>query len=63
MAFGLMGTLAQAAVLGDLLRLEPGDEAPVFSAAATTGKTIRLADYLGSKTVVLAFFPKAFTGG
>jgi peroxiredoxin len=24
---------------------------------------VKLADYRGKKTVVLAFFPKAFTGG
>jgi peroxiredoxin len=40
----------------------PGDPAPAFSLPATGGKTVALADYKG-KTVVLAFFPKAFTGG
>jgi peroxiredoxin Q/BCP len=41
----------------------PGDVAPAFSAPASDGTTIRLADYAGEKMVVLAFFPKAFTGG
>jgi len=41
----------------------PGDVAPPFSLPATTGQTISLADFHGKKTVVLAFFPKAFTGG
>jgi peroxiredoxin Q/BCP len=27
------------------------------------GKTYRLADYAGKQAVVLAWFPKAFTGG
>src|SRR5262249_48627820 len=40
----------------------PGDVAPAFSLPATGGKTVTLADYKG-KTVVLAFYPKAFTGG
>jgi peroxiredoxin Q/BCP len=40
----------------------PGDVAPAFSLPATGGKTVALADYKG-KTVVLAFYPKAFTGG
>jgi len=40
----------------------PGETAPAFALPSSTGKTIKLADYAG-KTVVLAFFPKAFTGG
>lgn len=40
----------------------PGDLAPAFSLPATGGKTVALGDYKG-KTVVLAFYPKAFTGG
>ena len=44
-------------------RLGPGQEAPDFSALASTGETIRLSDYHGKKMVVLAFYPKAFTGG
>jgi peroxiredoxin Q/BCP len=40
-----------------------GDAAPDFSLPASTGKSVKLGDYLGEKTVVLAFFPKAFTGG
>ena len=45
------------------MRVAPGDVAPNFSLSATNGKTEKLADYRGKKTVVLAFFPKAFTGG
>jgi peroxiredoxin Q/BCP len=44
-------------------RPQPGDPAKPFSLPASNGKTVTLADYLGKKTVVLAFFPKAFTGG
>jgi peroxiredoxin Q/BCP len=43
-------------------RPKPGDRAPDFTAQATNGKTVKLSDYAG-KTLVLAFFPKAFTGG
>ena len=39
-----------------------GARFPDFSLPASTGKNVKLSDYLG-KTVVLAFFPKAFTGG
>ena len=42
--------------------LMPGDTAPAFELPGSDGKTHRLADYAG-KTVVLAWFPKAFTGG
>lgn len=45
------------------MRPGPGEAAPAFSAAATTGKTVALSDLKGKKTVVLAFFPKAFTAG
>ena len=45
------------------MRAAVGDVAPDFSLSATNGKTVKLADYRGKKTVVLAFFPKAFTGG
>ena len=39
-----------------------GDTAPAFSLAGSDGKTHKLSDYKG-KAVVLAWFPKAFTGG
>jgi peroxiredoxin Q/BCP len=42
--------------------LAPGAKAPAFSLDSTAGKKVSLADYQG-KTLVLAFFPKAFTGG
>jgi peroxiredoxin Q/BCP len=47
----------------DAARPAPGQPAPDFSAAATSGGTLGLADYKGKQTLVLAFFPKAFTGG
>lgn len=48
---------------GDAAKLKVGDEAPAFSLPASTGKTITLAEFKGKKKVVLAFYPKAFTGG
>ena len=44
-------------------RPDPGDTAPDFKAAATNGGSLGLSDYKGKQTLVLAFFPKAFTGG
>ena len=42
--------------------LEPGDMAPGFTLPGSDGRTHSLSDYAG-RTVVLAWFPKAFTGG
>jgi len=42
--------------------LKVGDPAPPFSLPGSDGKTHKLSDYRG-KTLVLAWFPKAFTGG
>ena len=40
-----------------------GDEAPDFTLPTTAGGNVSLSDYQGKNNVVLAFFPKAFTGG
>ena len=40
-----------------------GDAAPPFSLAGSDGKTYTLADFKGKSAVVIAWFPKAFTGG
>jgi peroxiredoxin Q/BCP len=42
--------------------LKVGDKAPEFTLPGTDGKTYSLSQLKG-KTVVLAWFPKAFTGG
>ena len=42
--------------------LKPGDPAPSFKLQGSDGKVHDLAQLAG-KTVVLAWFPKAFTGG
>ena len=44
-------------------RLKEGDRAPEFSLPDQNGHTVRLADYLGKKNVVLAFYIKAGTPG
>jgi len=43
--------------------LKPGDAAPAFSMMGSDGKTHTLAEHAGKQAVVLAWFPKAFTGG
>ena len=42
--------------------LTVGDMAPDFALPGSDGRVHKLSDYKG-KTVVLAWFPKAFTGG
>jgi len=44
------------------VELKEGDVAPNFSLVGSDGKTHKLSDYKGHG-VVLAWFPKAFTGG
>ena len=40
-----------------------GDKAPDFSLKGSDSETYSLAQFKGEKPVILAFFPKAFTGG
>ena len=54
------GMAAVPAAAGDL---KVGDQAPNFKLQATDGKTYQLADFKGKESVVLAWFPKAFTQG
>jgi peroxiredoxin Q/BCP len=57
--FGLVALrYARAAGAG----VKAGDQAPPFSLAGSDGRTHTLADLKG-RTVVIAWFPKAFTGG
>jgi thioredoxin-dependent peroxiredoxin len=43
--------------------LKVGDMAPNFKLPGSDGKTYSLSDFKGKSAVVLAWFPKAFTGG
>ena len=53
---------AFSAITTSAQELEVGDDAPAFELPGTDGNTHSLAQYKGT-TVVLAWFPKAFTGG
>ncbi len=43
--------------------LKAGDPAPNFELPGSDGKTYKLSDFKGKRPVVVAWFPKAFTGG
>jgi peroxiredoxin Q/BCP len=44
------------------VELKPGDPAPDFTLPGSDGRTYRLRELAG-RLVVIAWFPKAFTGG
>lgn len=58
---GLLAAFMLASPLA--LALEVGEKAPDFALQASDGSTYSLSQFLGEKPVVIAFFPKAFTGG
>jgi peroxiredoxin Q/BCP len=45
------------------VELKVGDAAPPFSLPGSDNRTHSLSDSAGKRAVVLAWFPKAFTGG
>ena len=61
---GIVGGVLHAALRTDehLVELKSGDVAPEFSLVGSDQRTYRLRDLAGH-IVVVAWFPKAFTGG
>lgn len=43
--------------------LKVGDNAPDFELKGSDGKTYKLSDFKEKQAVVVAWYPKAFTGG
>jgi peroxiredoxin Q/BCP len=56
LGLGLCGPISAA-------EFAPGDPAPDFTLAGSDGRSVSLADFLGKRDLVLAWFPKAFTPG
>ena len=54
--------LVSTALLLSAARPEPGQRAPDFTLESSAGNKVSLKDLRG-RSVVLAFFPKAFTSG
>ena len=64
LVLGAYGSLATAAAAQTpAVELKVGDQAPDFTLPGTDGKTYTLSKDLKGRWVVLAWFPKAFTGG
>jgi cytochrome oxidase Cu insertion factor (SCO1/SenC/PrrC family) len=58
-----VGAFSQSAPAPPQTTLKVGDLAPDFTLTNTEGKPVKLSDFRGKKTVVLAFYVLAFTGG
>ena len=61
----LLAATSVACLVGTMVfaqELKVGDKAPDFKVVGSDGKTYSLTEMKG-KAVVLAWFPKAFTGG
>jgi peroxiredoxin Q/BCP len=58
-----LGLFAVCLSVSSAAELKVGDEAPDFSLVGSDGKTYKLADFKGKQAVVVAWFPRAFTGG
>lgn len=59
----LLGIAGMAAASRLSAAIAKGDKAPDVELPSTKGGTEKTAAYRGKKNVVLAFYPKAFTGG
>jgi peroxiredoxin Q/BCP len=58
-----MALVAIASTPAGAAGLEVGDTAPGFKLMGSDGKEYTLDQFRGEKVVVVAWFPKAFTGG
>ena len=61
--FFAAAAFAQATPAPPQTHLKVGDSAPDFTLNDTEGKPVKLSDFKGKKSVVLAFYVLAFTGG
>ncbi len=57
----VLGMMFASVCLGDMPKV--GDKAPDFEMAGTDGKTYSLDDFVGKQALIVAWYPRAFTGG
>jgi peroxiredoxin Q/BCP len=62
-SFAVTGFLFFSGLCAHAETLEVGDVAPTFKLEASDGNTYDLAFFRGKRAVVIAWFPKAYTGG
>ena len=62
-AIGLLVAARASFAAEDKAGLKAGDKAPDFKLKGSDGKDYSLAQFKGKQAVVIAWFPKAFTGG
>lgn len=60
---GALAVFVAILLPGTAQALNVGDQAPDFSLIGSDGKTYTLSQFRGKQPVVIAFFPKAHTGG
>ncbi len=60
---GLFALAGFASLAAAAESLKVGDDAPDFELVGSDGKTYKLSDFKGKKAVVVAWYPRAFTGG
>lgn len=58
-----VSAFAQNTPVAPTTNLKVGDMAPDFTLTDTGGNPVKLSDFRGKKSVVLAFYVLAFTGG
>lgn len=55
--------IAISGQLDAVAEVKVGDDAPAFELKGSDGKTYKMSELKGKKAVVIAWYPKAFTGG
>jgi peroxiredoxin Q/BCP len=58
-----IGALAGPGAAQEAAPLAVGDKAPDFKLVGTDGKTYSLSQFQGKSAVIVAWYPKALTGG
>ena len=58
-----LGVALMLGSISDGAELKKGDKAPDFELKGSDGKTYKLSDFKGKQAVIVAWYPKAFTGG
>jgi peroxiredoxin Q/BCP len=62
-AMSLLSALVGLAASSAHAELAVGDDVPQFEMKGSDGKTYTAAQFKGKKASVIAWYPKAFTGG